>query len=99
MIRAKRKNTTKWHANREAIYIYMLFTMEQQEGKRNNKQETDYNKILVGARTRDRKQIKEEMIINSRLNGSSLIWSVFFLFFNLISTYTIQPVLCNTHHD
>lgn len=55
------------------IYIYMLFTMEQQEGKRNNKQEIDYNKILVGARTRDRKQIREEMIINSRLNGSSLI--------------------------
>jgi len=37
-------------------YIYILFTMEQQEEKKRNKQETDYNKILVGARTRDRKK-------------------------------------------
>ena len=41
--------------------IYILFTMEQQEKKR-DKQETDYNKILVGAHTRDRIQTKEEMI-------------------------------------
>jgi hypothetical protein len=39
-------------------YIYILFTIEQQQQKKKkrNKQETDYNKILVGARTRDRKK-------------------------------------------
>jgi hypothetical protein len=33
-------------------YIYILFTMEQQE----EKQKTDHNKILVGTCRRDRKE-------------------------------------------
>jgi hypothetical protein len=93
---SSKEKKTKWHANREAN-IYILFTMEQQqEEKKRNKQETDYNKILVGAHIRDRKRhTREEMIINSRLNGSNLI----FCFVYLISKYTIQPLLCMTHRD
>jgi hypothetical protein len=56
MIRAKRTKKTKWHTNREAnIYIYYL-QWNNNKKKKCNKQETDYNKILVGARTRDRKK-------------------------------------------
>lgn len=64
------------------VCMYILFTWNnnnkikkkrKQTKKKRNKQETDYNKILVGARKRDRKQTKDEMIINSRLNGSSWI--------------------------
>jgi predicted membrane-bound mannosyltransferase len=95
---SSKEKITKWHAKREAnIYIYIYIgTITTTTKKRNNKQETDYNKILVGARTRDRKKTKEEMIINSRLNGSNLVF-VFFL--NLISKYTIQSLLFNTNHD
>ena len=50
--------------------------MEQQtkeENKKHDKQKTYYNKILVGARTRDRnKNTRDEKMINSRLNGSNL---------------------------
>jgi hypothetical protein len=54
MIRANRKKNEMAREQR-GKYIYILFTMEQQQ-KKCNKQETDYNKILVGAHTRDRKK-------------------------------------------
>jgi hypothetical protein len=48
---------------------------QQQQRKKRDKQETDYNKILVGAKkTRDRRLYsRNEMIINWRLNGSNSI--------------------------
>jgi hypothetical protein len=56
------------------IYIYYLQWNNKKRKKKRKKQKTDYNKILVGARTRDRIQTKEEMIRNSRLNGSNSIF-------------------------
>jgi hypothetical protein len=54
---SSKEKRTKWHANREAnIYIYYLQWNNNNKKKKRNKQETDYNKILVGARTRDRKK-------------------------------------------
>jgi hypothetical protein len=77
-------------------YIYVYIYNGTTTKKKRNKQETDYNKILVGAHIRDRKRnTREEIIINSRLNGSNLI----FCFVYLISKYTIQPLLCMTHRD
>lgn len=47
------EKNTKWHANREAkcVYIYIFTWNNNNKKKKCNKQETDYNKILVGART------------------------------------------------
>jgi hypothetical protein len=51
-IRATKQKKTKWHANREAdIYIYIYNGTNNNNKKKRDKQETDYNKILVGART------------------------------------------------
>jgi len=56
----KKRNGTR---TERQIYIYIIYNGTTRKKKR-NKQETDYNKILVGARTRDRKKkTKEEMII------------------------------------
>jgi hypothetical protein len=38
------------------IYVYIYNGTTTKKKKKRNKQETDYNKILVGARTRDRKK-------------------------------------------
>jgi hypothetical protein len=78
MIQAKKKERNGTRTERQ-IYIYIIYNgTTTTKKKKRNKQETDYNKILVGARTRDRKQTKEEMIINSRLNGSNLVFVFFF---------------------
>jgi len=79
------------------VYIYIIYNGTTRE-KNRKKQETDYNKILVGARTRDRIQTKE-MMRNSRLNGSNLLLLLLFFFLNLISKYLIPARLCYTLHD
>lgn len=51
MIRAMKKEEMAREQRERGKYIY-IFTMEQQQQqkeKKHNKQETDYNKILVGA--------------------------------------------------
>jgi len=68
---SKEKKTRNGTRTERQIYIYIQWNNNK---KKRNKQETDYNKILVGARTRDRKKTIEEMIINSRLNGSNLVF-------------------------
>jgi hypothetical protein len=75
----KKKNEMAREQRGKYISIYIIYNGKTRK-KNRNKQETDYNNILVGARTRDRKtkKTKEEMIINSRLNGSNLIWFCFF---------------------
>jgi hypothetical protein len=71
--RKKKRNGTRTE-RQIYICIYLQWNNNEKEKKR-NKQETDYNKILVGAHIRDRKRhTREEMIINSRLNGSNLIF-------------------------
>lgn len=78
---SKEKRKTKWHANREAEReICILFTMEREEKRQ--KQETDYNKILVGARTRDRIQTNEE---EEEIRDLTARIEFFFCFSHLIS--------------
>jgi hypothetical protein len=92
----EKKNEMAREQRGKYIYVYIYNGTTTKKKKKRNKQETDYNKILVGAHIRDRKRhTREEMIINSRLNGSNLI----FCFVYLISKYTIQPLLCMTHRD
>jgi hypothetical protein len=56
----EKKNEMAREQRGSCIYIYIYYL--QWNNKKLDKQETDYNKILVGARTRDRIQTKEEMI-------------------------------------
>lgn len=56
MIQAKKKERNGTRTERQ-IYIYIIYNgTTTTKKKKRNKQETDYNKILVGARTRDRKK-------------------------------------------
>jgi hypothetical protein len=51
----RKKNEMAREQRGKYIYIYIYNGTITRRKKRNNKQETDYNKILVGARTLNRK--------------------------------------------